>query len=461
MKWQRLAVAVAATAVAALRLATRARLPDDWDSVGFVAAVERFDLTTFQPHFPGYPVYVALTRVAHALGLSPLDAATSVSAVASAATAAALWRLGAALVDARAGFVALALWAGALEPWLVGGAALSDATATAFAVGAFAALTFEGAPAALLAGAAMALAVGTRASYWPLALSFAVVVARAWPRHRRAVAIGGVLSTAGWLVPFVSVVGLRPLFAAGRTQLSGHFAEWGGAVTTRPDVGARVAAFARDLLYDGLWAHLGALVPALLLVALLLLAPRPRLPPQARAVAAIIVVPYGLWALLAQNVIAQPRHLLPLIAASVLALGCAAARRPWVGAALAVAAFAASTGPMASRAQVPPAAVQVARALAAAHPLRDEAVVFGARSARLMALAAPSLHVATAARVSEVLGALERFDVLPRHIYVTSELVDDDPAQLSTADDRLQRCRDRRLDRQSPCLALRSYSLRQ
>ena len=46
--------------IGASRYALRARLPDDWDAAGFALALERFDLASLQPHFPGYPVYVAL-----------------------------------------------------------------------------------------------------------------------------------------------------------------------------------------------------------------------------------------------------------------------------------------------------------------------------------------------------------------------------------------------------------------
>src|SRR5262245_21037259 len=187
-------VVVAALAVGALRWLLRARGPDDYDSIGFVRALVSFDLARLQPHFPGYPVYVALGRAAMRLGLSPLLAATLVSALAAAATAAAVWRLGAvaaahfssggagehadapasARMDARGGWAAMALYTAAWLPWLLGGAALSDATATAFVAGAFALYTVEGAAAAAFAGGAIALALGTRASYWPLALSFAI-----------------------------------------------------------------------------------------------------------------------------------------------------------------------------------------------------------------------------------------------------------------------------------------------
>jgi hypothetical protein len=444
----RVAAVVAATlATGALHFVTRARIADSWDAIGFLRAVHDFDLAAFQPHFPGYPVYVALCKLVRSPEL--------VSAVASAATAAALWRLAAwAAANRGAGFLAVALWAGAFQPWLLGGAALADATATAFVAAAFAALTFDGARAALLGAAAMALALGTRVSYWPLALSFAVVVARWRPRDSRAALAGGALATLAWLVPFVAVVGVDKLVALGRVHLVGHFADWGGSVATRPDLFARAGAFARDLVYDGIWPNRFVLPAALVGCALLWRRPSA----STRAIAAIVVVPYALWALLAQNVLEQPRHLLPLVAATIVAVAIGAARRPLVGAALAALAFAAAAPLFWHR--PPPAAVVVAERVAARYPARDEAVVFARRSARLMELAAPAVQTRTADRVSDILGTLERLYVLPRHVlYVAEELADDEPARTATADGSLHFCRDARFDRQSPCVTLRSYNL--
>ncbi len=442
-----LAPVAAAVAVALCRFATRAHGPDSYDAVGFLRAVDDFDLAKFQPHFPGYAVYVALCKLTRSPEL--------VSAVATGATALALYRLG--------GWIALALWAGALQPWLVGSAALADATAVAFAAAAFAALRWPGARAAVLGAAAIAFAVGTRVSYWPLALSFAVVVARTRPpAERRAALAAFAPATIAWLVPFAAVVGPRTLVALGGTHLSGHFTDWGGAVTTRPDLAARLAAFARDLVYDGIWPNAVVLAVALAGCVLLLL-PWRRPSSSARAIAVIVVVPYALWALLAQNVLEQPRHLLPLVAAVAVAVGRAAARSRRhfvVGAALAALAFAASAPLVLHRG--PPAAVVVAERVAARWPGRDQVIVFARRSARLMSAAVPALRVQAADATSEILPQLERLARLPPNIlWVAEELQDDDPAQSASADDGLHFCRDARVDRQSTCVTLRRYKVSQ
>src|SRR6185312_9308612 len=218
---------------------------------------------------------------------------------------------------------------------------------------------------ALLGGVALALAIGTRVSYWPLALSFAVVVARFRPvEERRAALAGCFAATLAWLVPFVAVVGARTLFALGRVHLAGHFSDWGGAVTTRPELAARALALLRDLVYDGIWPQPIGLAVALA-GCLALAWPWRRPPASARAVAVIVVVPYALWALFAQNVIEQPRHLVPLVAAACVAIGLGAARSPRatiIGFALAALAAAASAPLVLHRG--PPAAVVVAERVA-------------------------------------------------------------------------------------------------
>ena len=50
-------------------------------------------------------------------------------------------------------------------------------------------------------------------------------------------------------------------------------------------------------------------------------------------------------------------------------------------------------------------------------------------------------------------------DTLPRHVlYVAEELAADDAARSAAADESLHFCRDARVDRQSPCVTLRSYN---
>lgn len=455
---RRWAVAVAALAVvAALRCwLTRASVPDDADALGFVLGMSRgYDLALLQPHFPGYPVYVALGAALVRAGVPALDAATALSAIASGIASAALALCARRLAGPAAGLGAAALHAAAFLPWLVGGAALSDGLGTALAAWSFAALALERprpVVAALLAG----VTLGVRASYWPLG---AVALALAWRargelRGRVAAAFAGGVSA--WAVPFVALVGAGPLVALGKTHLAGHFGEWGGSIATRPELGERLVAFARGAAFDGLApSKYGlALIAALLAGTGLLDWHRRRsMPVRPFAVLAAALAPYALWALLAQNVLAQPRHLLPLAEGLCVALGAwLAPHRLALLAVLGVMAVVAA--PLAwQRHVVPPAPAQAAAWLVANTP-PDDALLFAGRSGRYLHEAAPALDVRERAWLSEAAADLSRLDRVPAAVYVTSEV------DLRTGGGgwRVEPgpvfCRDPRLDRALPCLGL-------
>src|SRR5262249_7831981 len=159
--------------------------------------------------------------------------------LASAATALALWRIAAVAAGPRAGWAAFALWTVAFLPAALGGAAMADATATALAAGAFAALAWPSARATFAAAALMALPIGTRASYWPLGLTLALLVAERRRAHDGPAVLGALAGTVAWALPFVAVVGVGPLWTLGTTHVAGHFTTWGGSVVTRPNLAAR------------------------------------------------------------------------------------------------------------------------------------------------------------------------------------------------------------------------------
>ncbi len=447
--------------VGGLRWLARARLPDDYDSIGFVRGLVRFDMARLQPHFPGYAIYVALGHAAVRAGLAPLAAATLASSLAAAATAAAVWRLGCVATRALApgahqhegGWAALALYAAAWLPWQLGGAALSDATATAFVLIAFAVLTVDGAVAAALGGGAMALAIGTRASYWPLALSFALVAARR--PARRPAAVGFVVGCVVWLVPFVTLVGPVELVQLARTHLLGHFTSWGGTIVTQPNVPLRLWALVRAIVHDGLFAHWMAL---LLAAPLILWAGRILLGSRARGLALVIAGPYAAWVLVGQNIVEQPRHVLPLVTFACVVLGAALVRRrAAVIAAVVLAMFA--SAPLAwERAHTASAAAQAARWVASTYPRRNSVAVFGGRSLRFFEELAPSVVTRSRTWLSEVDVELARLDVLPKSLLITSE-VEVDSSRAKRVSDGPTFCRDARIDRAQPCLTLRWYHL--
>ena len=183
---------------------------------------------------------------------------------------------------------------------------------------------------------------------------------------------------------------------------------------------------------------------------------------RARSDVAILVLPYAAWTLFAQNVIEQPRHLLPLVTAALLGLGALVAELPRiprrvVGGAL-VALLAAHGVPLALlHARTLPAAAQAVAYVERSHaPGAREVAVFGGRSIRFFQLLAPSRVAIARTWLSEVDVELERLDVLPRQVLVTSE-VEADAARAARVIAGPVFCRDPRLDRAQPCLRLDDY----
>jgi Protein O-mannosyl-transferase TMEM260-like len=121
-------------ALAAIFEMTRSRWLDDWDSVNFALALDRFDLLKHQPHPPGYPLYVAAGKLVHLLIPSHAAALTLVSSLSGAAVAAMVFMLLRRFVDW--GVALVAAIAMALSPlfWLQSGLTLTDMFAMLFVV---------------------------------------------------------------------------------------------------------------------------------------------------------------------------------------------------------------------------------------------------------------------------------------------------------------------------------------
>ena len=324
------------------------RLLPDLDAVNFARSLRGFDLAAQAPHFPGYPVYVALARGASAAGASEVGALAVpgiiLGALALVVLGFALWpRLGAV-----GALVAVALGALLPLPVLLGATPASDGTGLALLVLAACAVWVSGRSwrHAVLAGAVVGLAMGARPSFLPALLGLAVGV----PRERRGAALGGLAGgVLAWLVPLVALTGPGTLLRIGSGFLHGHAGEWGGTVAVRPELGWRLERFGFDVVAAGLglpWpgsdAEPGALLAARFLLALglagalgalVLAAGRRALVPSERHVAGLALamgVPYGAWMFLGQNLL-KARHALPLVfcLGLLVAVGAAVLARTW------------------------------------------------------------------------------------------------------------------------------------
>jgi hypothetical protein len=184
--WPALAWAAALFVVTlGVYLRTRSISLDDWDSINFAKAIDRFDLQLQQPHPPGYPAYVLLSRLVNLAAHDPLTSLTVLSAICGAGCVLAFYLLAA---DLGIGWAALPLAAMPLF-WLNSEMAMSDVPGLFFAVASI----------WLLNRAAMA--DSTRARRWTFGVGCAVAGVAVGVRPQNVILPLFVLL--GWVLPLL------------------------------------------------------------------------------------------------------------------------------------------------------------------------------------------------------------------------------------------------------------------
>lgn len=233
--WSRHDTALAAIAAFAVlvRWSDRAQFLMTWDSHTFALALERYDVNGLRPHAPGYPVYVALGRLANAVVRDANDAFIAISLLACAAGVVLTYVIGRRLADRAVALAAMLLLLAAPLVHVHAVTANSYAADVAFStLVAVVALWGHAAPSprrvAVLAGV-FGLAVGVRQS---LALFMGPLVAWA------ALAPPWDLRTqARRLLPAAAVgVAVGLLWFLPMTRLSGGLAVWRRANALQSEV---------------------------------------------------------------------------------------------------------------------------------------------------------------------------------------------------------------------------------
>lgn len=109
------------------RLAAIARSPWEWDEVQFLLAMRDYDVTSHQPHPPGFPVYIALGRLVSLLIVSDFRALQAINLVAAMLVFPAVFFFAREVgVRFRTAVIAGALFAFLPNVWFFGGTAFSD-----------------------------------------------------------------------------------------------------------------------------------------------------------------------------------------------------------------------------------------------------------------------------------------------------------------------------------------------
>ncbi|WP_373232059.1 hypothetical protein [Cohnella sp.] len=257
-----------------------------WDEVDFVLALERYDLLAMQPHFPGYPYFIAGASIIHRWVADPVLALVMFNAVAAFSSAIPITLLARRYVK---GSTSLSLWLTSLvltTPylWLMAARPMSECAGIAvlwwflWSVRHAMEHPKSGARHALVL-VLFGFLMGTRLSFFPFGVAILLLWAEQYKinkdqegkRLRLALSI-----MAAGLIQLIWIVGLALSEGtiSGFWKLSiafvkGHFSEWGGGiVSTQIPFGQRIAQlFGSNLIGDVLLSR-SAVIGALLLLLL-------------------------------------------------------------------------------------------------------------------------------------------------------------------------------------------------
>ncbi len=218
-------------AALALRIATAARGPTDWDSAQYASAVGHFDVTHGLPQPPGYWLYVEVGGwVARLTGLGTIHALVAVAALASAAAAGLTTVAGRDLGGRWLGIAAGAVVATSPFVWF-SGSIVATYSFDALACSLLVVLAWRARPGSWH-GIGAVVALGLLAGFRPsilqafalLALLAVVGATRTW-RRLAATLVAGAVSVAVWFVPMASAQpgGVSAWVRATRIEADGAF----------------------------------------------------------------------------------------------------------------------------------------------------------------------------------------------------------------------------------------------
>jgi hypothetical protein len=431
------------------RLIVFAPVLEGWDSVDFALALDHYDIKRYQPHFPGYPVYIFLSWLCHVLVRDPVTAVILPGALLGALTLVPLYALAHRLFNSRVALLTALLFLVNPACWLQAEKAFSDASGL-FVVMTAATLCWRACESDaqpyhwFLGSLLLGLGLGVRLSYAPLLLSWAGLLLYLYrqPAPRPAPLSEGcyglIVGVCLWLVPQLVLSGGIELLHDGLAFTSGHFSQWGGtlissAMSQHQQGVYRVTMFTWGILaYSlGFWwmdTSLWRILPSLVMLIAFGLGCHHARWGKTTGFLLLYTLPYSLWIFVGQHA-DQPRHLLPLIpvALMVSALGLERLRRLSTAAGgLACAILLLGLGGVSTRLVVvhrltPPPRLQVLQYVTQ-HFERHSTRLYACGTRRMFAFYAPTFDVRQRCDLAAAQQDLEESQPRPAIILATSDV---------------------------------------
>lgn len=319
--WLLLAICIAS------RMLTSIYYVEDPDSLHFALAATDFDISRFQPHFPGYPVFCFLLQVftvmlgKFSLAFSLLGGLSIFVIIYSSI------RISQSIFPNTN-----ALYVGALlffNPfmWLMSNRYMPDMMGTAVLMYAIWLYVRGGQRDSIIFQFVAGILAGVRLSVLPFLLLPCLLLLMKKDKKGLQI-LAGTLGVLIWFIPMLLDTGWEQLLASAQFQTEGHFNEWGGTVYEEPSYADRFIA-----LIESIWAHgLGGywqgrgVIAIIISIGLLdglgfaMLAIKSLKDKKVFWVLLSSVLVYLCWVFFFQNILHKPRHILQVVPFVIMAV---------------------------------------------------------------------------------------------------------------------------------------------
>lgn len=314
---------------------------EGWDSVDFALGLHDYDIAYYQPHFPGYPVYMFFCWLVHLFTENDTLALIIPGAVFGSATLVPLFYLARRMFSSEVAWITAFIYTVNPLCWLQSEKAFSDATGLFFIILSaqllFFALTSRlYALRFLISGSViLGICLGVRLSYFPFIILWLYVLhtllkSKEGNTKIRYGLFAFIIGICIWLVPLVCYMGLKPLMTNGLYFIFGHFGDWGGSVVTSQNIFSRFSDFIWCVFCNGLgfWCYDTSafrIVPSIIMgIGIVLHIRHAKFDDKTRFIT-FYMIPYFLWVFFCQN-LEKPRHVLPLIPLIIICISAGLAR---------------------------------------------------------------------------------------------------------------------------------------
>ena len=320
---------------------------EGWDSIDFALGLHDYDIAYYQPHFPGYPVYMSFCWLVYLFTDSDVVALIVPGAVFGSITLVPLFYLARRMFAEKVAWLTAFLYIVNPLCWLQSEKALSDSAGLFFIIVSaqlryYASTSRVNALRYLISGSVMlGICLGVRLSYFPFVILwfYTLYVSSkhdAWTRTMCYGVFAFIIGICAWFIPLSCYTGLKPLMANGFSFTLGHFGDWGGSVATSQNVLARFPDFVWCLFCNGLgfWCYdttLFRVLPSVIMGTGIIFYLRnlkclrySGLDYKTRFIT-FYMLPYFLWVLFGQN-LEKPRHVLPFIPVIIICISAGLVR---------------------------------------------------------------------------------------------------------------------------------------